>query len=483
VIGAPDPHRPRFHLMPPSGWMNDPNGVVHWRGRYHVFYQHNPLGPRWGTPSWGHAVSDDLVRWDHAPIALAPGMPPADLDGCWSGCLVDDGGTPTILYSSARDGDQVTCLATGSADLMHWTKHPDNPVMRPPHGLRGRTVDAFRDPWVWREDDAWYALVGSSIGGMGQVLLHRSEDLRTWTYLHPFVPSFDGPVCDDTGQVWECPGFFELGGEHVLVVSRFQWAAGTHAFAFVGAYRDRRFEPLRRERLDWGHRAFFGPLTTLDERGRRLMWGWLPEQRDPARAHATWAGVASLPRVLTLENGALRQRFVPELSSLRAGGVRLEPTTVRGERALGIDTATFELRCSIGRGSAPSAGIRIVHAAGQHTEILVVWATARLVVDTRWSKGVHGSEYAFDTAPLGPFDDALERVVLHIFFDRSVLEVIADERVAVTARCYPIGPFDHDVRLVADDGDAHFEGVEVWRLEGVAGTDGAEAVALAGRGA
>jgi len=462
---APDPHRPRFHLLPPSGWMNDPNGVVHWRGRYHVFYQHNPLAPRWGTPSWGHAVSDDLVRWEHVPIALAPEMPPVDVDGCWSGCLVDDGGTPTILYSSARDGEQVTCLATGSADLIHWTKHAGNPVMRPPGALRGRTLEAFRDPWVWREDGAWYALVGTSIGGLGQVLLHRSEDLRSWTYLHPFVPAFDQPVCDDTGQVWECPGFFPVGDEHVLIVSRFQWAEGTHAFAFVGAYRDQRFEPRSRERLDWGHRAFFGPLTTIDDRGRRLMWGWIPEQRDTLRAHASWAGVASLPRELTLEAGTLRQRFVPELSALRSESMGLDHVTVRGERSLGVHTPMVEVRCTIVRGTASSAGIRFVHSAGQHTEVVVAWQTGRLVVDGRWSKGVYGNEYAFDAAPLAHDGALLERVGLHVVLDHSVLEVIADDRRVITTRCYPIGPADHDVHLVAYEGDAHFEHVEVWRLD------------------
>ncbi len=463
---APDRHRPSFHLLPPSGWMNDPNGVVHWRGRYHVFYQHNPLASRWGTPSWGHAVSDDLVHWQHAPIALAPEAPPTDLDGCWSGCFVDDDGTPTLLYSTARDGEQVTCLATGSPDLVRWTKHPDNPVMRPPNGLRGQTMEAFRDPWVWREDDGWYALVGTSIGGLGQALLHRSDDLRSWTYLHAFVPSFDRPICEDTGQVWECPGFFALGDEHALIVSRFQWAAGTHAHVLLGAYRKQHFFPRRRQRLDWGHRAFFAPLTLADGRRRRLMWGWLPEQRDAMRSGATWAGVMSLPREVSLEAGSFRQRFVPELAALRTECTRVEHMSVRGERSLGVDTATAEVRCTVVRGRGTAAGIRFRHAAGQHTDVLVAWETGRLLVDTRWSKGTHAGEYAFDVAPLVDGGRRLERVTLHVYLDHSVLEVIADDRHALTARCYPVGPAEHDVLLVSEAGDACFEQVEAWRLCG-----------------
>src|SRR5262252_8828914 len=87
-----NPHRPQYHFLPPANWMNDPNGLIQWRGRYHMFYQHNPLAARFGPMHWGHAVSDDLVHWRDLPIALAPTPGSPDADGCWSGCIVDDGG-------------------------------------------------------------------------------------------------------------------------------------------------------------------------------------------------------------------------------------------------------------------------------------------------------------------------------------------------------------------------------------------------------
>ena len=88
---ATDPHRPRYHFLPPANWLNDPNGLIQWNGEYHMFYQYNPNGPFHGTIHWGHAVSADLVHWRHLPIALAPEPGTADEDGCWSGCAVDDG--------------------------------------------------------------------------------------------------------------------------------------------------------------------------------------------------------------------------------------------------------------------------------------------------------------------------------------------------------------------------------------------------------
>jgi len=464
VSSTDDRHRPRYHLLPPTGWMNDPNGVAQWQGRYHVFYQHNPLAPRWAPPHWGHAVSDDLVHWQHLPLALTPDMPPEDDGGCWSGSLVDDGGVPTILYTGARGEEQTTCVATGSADLRDWRKHSGNPLARVPAALRGHTLEAFRDPFVWREDGAWYALIGSSVGGVGQVLLYGSRDLRSWQYLHPFVPEHADGVCDDTGQIWECPNFFSLGDRHVLMVSRWQGTALTYPNALIGSYADRRFHPSRRERLDWGYRCYYAPLSLLDDRGRRLMWGWLQEQRNVERANGSWAGVASLPRALTLEDGVVRQRFVPELEALRVEGMRLEDAAVAGVRELDLSGPALELRLTLTRGAAASSGLRLRHSASEYTDVTVAWESGRLMVDTRQAKGAHATDYAVDTAPLAGDGATLQRVGLHVYLDHSVLELIADERQALSTRVYPSGPELHAVELVADGGVGHVERLEGWRL-------------------
>jgi len=109
---AHDPHRPQYHFIAPGNWLNDPNGLIQWDGRYHMFYQYNPRGAFHGTIHWGHAVSDDLVHWTDLPIALAPTPGGHDAEGCWSGCAVDNGGVPTLIYSGVFP--QTVCLATGS---------------------------------------------------------------------------------------------------------------------------------------------------------------------------------------------------------------------------------------------------------------------------------------------------------------------------------------------------------------------------------
>src|SRR5215212_5836914 len=138
-----DPYRPRYHFLPLANWLNDPNGLIQWHGVYHMFYQYNPNGPFHGTIHWGHAISTDLVQWEHLPLALAPEPGSADEDGCWSGCAVDYDGVPTLIYSGNRNGVQRACLATSRDGLLTWQKEAGNLVMpAPPRDLH---LVAFHD--------------------------------------------------------------------------------------------------------------------------------------------------------------------------------------------------------------------------------------------------------------------------------------------------------------------------------------------------
>ncbi len=266
---ANDPHRPQYHFLPPANWMNDPNGLIYWKEKYHVFYQHNPHAASWGTMHWGHAVSADLLRWTHQPIALAPTPGGPDKDGCFSGCAVDNDGVPTLIYTGVQP--EVQCVATSADDMRTWQKHAGNPVLAgPPPGL---AVTGFRDPCVWREGAAWLMLIGSGIQGVGgAALLYTSPDLLHWEYQHPLCIGDK----DQTGPMWECPDFFPLGDKYVLLVS----PIGTSAvFTFVGTYANRKFIPETQDRADLGQH-FYAAKSMADGSGRRLLWGWSWEGRS-----------------------------------------------------------------------------------------------------------------------------------------------------------------------------------------------------------
>ncbi len=469
---AADAHRPRYHFLPPANWMNDPNGLIQWRGRYHLFYQHNPFGPLWGNMHWGHAVSDDLVHWTHLPLALAPTPGSPDEDGCFSGCAVVDGGVPTLVYTGVRGRDQLPCLATSDDDdLRTWHKDPRNPVIpaRPP----GLDLVGFRDHAVWREDGVWYQLIGSGIAGVGgAALLYRSPDLRDWEYLGPLlVGDQDRTEPFHTGIMWECPDFFPLGEKHVLVVSAWDSTREHrlhHAAYMIGTYRDHRFVPETEGILDTGGH-FYAPQTLLDDRGRRLMWGWLWEGRDNrALEEAGWAGVMSLPRVLSLrDDGALGIEPVPELALLRGAEHRLEEVALAADAEVpvaGVHGDCLEIVAEIAPGGASVAGLTVRRSPDGAEETAIVYdcRSGRLTLDCERSslsvavdRPVHGA-----ALPLAPG----EPLRLHLFLDRSVVEVFANGRARITDRIYPTRADSRGVRAFARGGRATLTAFNAWAM-------------------
>ena len=445
-----DPHRPRYHFAAPAGWLNDPNGIIRWNGEYHLFYQHNPVEARWGPPHWGHAVSRDLVHWEDRPVALTPEMRPVDAGGCWSGCAVDDDGTPTFLYTGVRDtnlGEQTTCLATGDDTLTNWQKFDNNPLVRTPTDL-GITHKSYRDPYVWREGDTWYQVIGTSIGGRGQALLYRSEDLRSWEYLNPLVSQELRATFDDECHTWECVNFFKLEDQHVLIVSLATDKALTYPIAFIGHYQDQQFYPKSVQRVDWGYHGFYAPLAMRDDGGRRLMWGWLQEQRAvEAQLQAGWSGIMSLPRVLTFEEGKLCTRFAPELEILRRQEMRIDDLSLDGEHLVAGLEASLELQVTFTRDRATRSGLRFAYSSEETLHVFVDWEAEQFVID-RQNLGIEPSM----SSPVqhADFEALGETVRLHLYLDGSALELVADDHLAMSARLYPDDLNQTRVQLVSD---------------------------------
>jgi beta-fructofuranosidase len=455
--------RPLYHFAPPPGtWMNDPI-PFHWRGEWHVFFQHNPNGLFWGTMHWGHAVSRDLVRWELMPIALAPTPGGPDRDGCFTGSVFHDGQRFCILYTGIPElrepgrHVQVQCLAT-SEDLVNWEKHPANPVIaeaqRP-----GGFGPCWRDPCVWREADGWCCLIGSQRGDRGAALLYRSDDLVAWEYVGPLYVRGG----EDTGCDFECPDLFELGGRHVLLASRVRtwWRTGTVA--------DRRFAMDAWGVCDGG--SFYAGKTCEDDRGRRVLLGWVTEARSvEACREAGWAGALSLPRVLSVRpDGRLGFEPGPEVETLRGGHARFEDLSLAEEPRFleGVSGDTLELAVRI-----EPRGAREVAVAVRATPDL----QERCEVVCDLDRGRLG-DTPLDLAQGEPLDLAQgEPLDLRIFVDRSIVEVFAGGpgrssgplragRACLTRRSYPMRDDALGVALSSRGGAAVATQADVWQLE------------------
>jgi len=452
--------RPDYHLTPPANWLNDPNGLIRWNGRYHVFYQYNPAGPFHNTIHWGHAVSDDLVTWEDEPVALSPSPDGPDRDGCWSGCAVDDDGTPTILYTGGNGRTQLPCLATAADDgLCRWEKYPDNPVIPAVPG----EIDIpetehweaeFRDHSVWRAEGTWHQLVGSGVvDAGGAALLYTSEDLREWTYEGPLFVG-DG----STGAVWECPELLDLGEKQLLHVSNYE-----DVLYFVGELHDGEFELDRRGTLD--HGDFYAPQS-MDDGDRYLTWGWLPEARDvSAQWEAGWSGALSLPRVITYEDGRVRQRPAEEVTALRE---RELPVPESMELAPGewrtLETAgnALELDLEVRLADASAFELSVFEApdGGECTPIRYT-LDGTLSVDRSPASCDRRATADVQSMPVPPHDDPLS---LRVFLDGSVVELYANGRHCLTSRVYPTRADSTGVSLVAEDGRATVSSLSAWTL-------------------
>jgi fructan beta-fructosidase len=239
-----EPFRPQFHFTPAQNWMNDPNGLVYYKGEYHLFYQHNPFGDTWGHMSWGHAVSRDLVHWQQLPVAI----PEQGDEMVFSGSAVVDYGNTSgfgsrgnpamvAIYTSAYPDDQKQSLAYSTDRGRTWTRYAGNPVL-------DDADREFRDPKVF-----WYApqrkwIMAVSMAVQRKIRFYSSPNLKQWTLMSDFGPA------NATGGVWECPDLFPLAldgnprkTKWVLVVNLNPGgiAGGSAAQYFVGDFDGRRF--------------------------------------------------------------------------------------------------------------------------------------------------------------------------------------------------------------------------------------------------
>lgn len=451
---AHDPMRPQFHLLPAKNWMNDPNGPIYFNGRYHMFFQYNPHAATWGDMSWNHAVSSDMLHWSHLPLALTPTPGSPDAYGCFSGSAIQVGERVYVVYTGARESSpelatirdgsdkiqESQCLAwSDDPALLKWTKDPQPIVPLPPAGMK---ITGFRDPSAWKQGDWYYMTVGSGIAKVGGcVLLYRSRDLKSWEYMLELISgSWNGKPtanpCDD-GEMWECPEFFALDGGYVLIYStlgKVFWLSGVLDEATM------KFQSMKTGLLDLY--AFYAPKTQLDVRGRRILWGWIPERRtEAAMRGAGWSGMMSLPRVMNLDkDGTVRLRTLPETATLRAGVVPQEKARP-GVRSV-LRNASGEVICSGIKGKTFDFTL-----STDSVELLHVSYSAE--------------KHAFVADGKDIMLEANDVPILHVFVDGSVIELNVSERIGYTKRFYHSGSTAPDILVRTHENETK---LTAWRI-------------------
>jgi beta-fructofuranosidase len=324
----------------------------------------------------------------------------------------------------------------------------------------------FRDHAVWRSEGSWYQVIGSGIHGVGgAALLYRGDALDDWEFVGPLlVGDWDG-----AGAVWECPELLEFGDRHLLHVSdddRVDYFVGRLDLDEPG------FAVESRGRLD--HGDFYAPQSMRADDGRVLTWGWLPPGRDErAQWDAGWSGVLSVPRELSLDGDALRQRPASELAALRdrrVDGAGPDTLAADARRPLDVAGNAYELRARVrlDPGATFELGLFESPAGTERTGLRL--SADDLVVDRSHASHDPRTDAGERRLPLdgdavGDADgDGRPVRDLHVLVDGSVVEAFVDERHALTSRVYPTRRDAEGVTLAATGGDATLERLDVWTL-------------------
>lgn len=437
-----EPYRPGFHFTPPANWMNDPNGLVCYGGLCHLFFQYNPGGDTWGDMHWGHAVSKDLLHWEHRPVALA-----SDHNGLgmvFSGSAVvdadntsgfQDGRDPPLVamftHHSAQ-GDEVQSLAFSTDGGSNWQMYADNPV------LIDTNLQDFRDPKVFRYDreECWVMALAAG----SAIRFYRSPNLRDWTFLSEF-----GADTGAHGGVWECPDLFELpveGGDEtmwVLLVSINPGGpnGGSATQYFVGDFDGRQFVTDQAQVLWLDHGPdCYATVSWSDvpaDDGRRIgigwMSNWLYANDVPTRP---WRGAMTVPREFRLIRTHVGIRLaagpVDELQRLRRNSLLSQQNLLVSDTMRPAQNKLLpdmlELEITLGAAGAGDFVLQFENDAGQRLVFSFCLSDDALVIDRSGAaSGMDGHAEFLRSAHIPLDRDSTDEWRLRLLKDRSSVEL------------------------------------------------------------
>lgn len=330
----------KYHINPSKGLLNDPNGLIYYKGEYHVFFQWNPNECSHGSKHWAHRKSKDLIEWEELPTALKPGDW-YDMDGCYSGSAVEKDGILYLIYTgNVKKGQRrysYQCLAK-SLDGVSFEKL--GPIIDDGDIPVGYTRH-YRDPKVYFADGKYYMYIGAQKDTLkGTIVKYESLDLINWKFLGEILEGEFGYMC-------ECPDVFNLEGEEVLIFSPqgIEPLGDLYNNLYQSGYILKGGEFIE---LDRGF-DFYAPQTFLDEYGQRVLIAWMGMVEDkivPSIEKENWVYSLTLPRILEIKNNKIYQRPHDKLKKLRKKRLNFKNLEVKGKldlSKLGAEGESYEL--------------------------------------------------------------------------------------------------------------------------------------------
>ena len=456
--GNREKFRPTYHFSPLYGWMNDPNGMVYKDGEYHLFYQHNPYGSKWGNMHWGHAISKDLINWEHRPDAITPDA----LGTIFSGSAVVDtdntagfgAGAIVAIYTQNSDR-QVQSIAYSTDNGRSFTKYENNPVL---------TSDArdFRDPKVFwhKETQRWIMLL--AVGQEMQIF--SSSNLKDWAFESSF-----GEGQGAHGGVWECPDLFELP---VDGTNEKKWVllcnlnpggpfGGSATQYFVGTFNGKEFvneSPSKTKWMDWG-KDHYATVTWSDAPdNRRIAIAWMSNWQYANDVPTfQYRSPNSVPRDLSLftvdgetylqsapSPELLKLRDISKKRSFKVNGTRTIKDMIAGNEG------AYEIELTIENQHADVIGFRLYNDKGEEVDMQYDMKEKKFSMDRRKSGEVSFNEnfpmLTWTAIEQGRNEEqgGKEALKLRLFVDKSSVEAFGDGgRFVMTNQVFPSEPYNH----------------------------------------
>lgn len=453
-------HRPQYHFTPEEMWMNDPNGMVFYQGEYHLFYQYYPDSTVWGPMHWGHAVSTDLIHWEHLPVALYPDSLGSIFSG---GAVIDWNNTsgfgsleapPMIVFFTHHDAKgreegrmdfETQSIAYSLDKGRTWTKYPGNPVIKNPG------IPDFRDPNViWHEKSGQWVL---ALAAKDRLFIYNSSNLRDWELVSEF-----GANEGNHDGVWECPDLFPLqidGEEKWVLIQNINPGhpnGGSGTQYFIGEFDGKVFTndnaPGLSLWLDYGKDNYAGVTWSdaPDKPHQRTFIGWMSNWEYAQQVPTDpWRSAMTLPRTLQLVNSEAGLRLtslpVPAVTSIRKEAVAFS----RGDHQQKIELLTniknrhglYELQLEFEKPSAGKIELEIFNSVG---DVLFVGYNVdqnEYYVD-RITAGKSDFDQRFSGRQVAPCFYNFSTVKMHLFLDVASVELFADDgRTVITAIVFP----------------------------------------------